>query len=172
MDKAWARLGGLGWIGKHTNLITPKAGSFYFIATLLLNLDLEPDGPVPDLCGTCTRCIDACPTDALYEPYKLDASKCISYLTIELKGAMPAEFEGKMEGWAFGCDICQDVCPWNRHATPHTEPAFSLKPELESFTNKEWKEINEEEFKRIFKDSAIKRTKYEGWKRNMRMIAS
>jgi len=167
MDKAWARLAGVGWVGKHTNLITPKAGSFYFIGSLLLHLELEPDGPIADYCGTCTRCLDACPTDALYEPYKLDATKCISYLTIELREQIPAEFAGKMEGWAFGCDICQDVCPWNRHATAHTEPAFGLLPELETFTKKEWEAITEEQFGAIFKASAIKRTKYAGWRRNL-----
>jgi epoxyqueuosine reductase len=170
MDKAWAKLAGLGWVGKHTNLITPGAGSFYFIGTLLLNIDLEPDGPIADYCGTCTRCIDACPTEAIYEPYKLDANKCISYLTIELKGEMPAEFTGKMEGWAFGCDICQDVCPWNRFATPHGEPAFTMLPEIETYAKNDWEEISEEQFKVIFKNSAIKRTKYVGWRRNLGML--
>jgi epoxyqueuosine reductase len=170
MDKAWAKLAGLGWVGKHTNLITPGAGSFYFIGTLLLNIDLEPDGPIADYCGTCTRCIDACPTEAIYEPYKLDATKCISYLTIELKGEMPAEFTGKMEGWAFGCDICQDVCPWNRFATPHAEPAFTMLPEIETYAKNDWEEISEEQFKVIFKNSAIKRSKYVGWRRNLGMF--
>lgn len=167
MDKAWARLAGLGWVGKHTNLITPGAGSFYFIGTLLLNLDLEPDGPIADFCGTCTRCLDACPTDALYEPYKIDASRCISYLTIELRDQMPAEFQGKMEGWAFGCDICQDVCPWNRFSTPHAEPAFTISEPIAGFSKKDWEELTEEQFRLLFRESPLKRAKYVGMRRNL-----
>ncbi len=167
MDKAWARLAGLGWVGKHTNLIRPGAGSFYFIGTLLLHLDLEPDGPIADFCGTCTRCIDACPTEAIYAPYKLDASRCISYLTIELKGQMPAEFQGKMEGWAFGCDICQDVCPWNRFSTPHADPALAISEPMATFTQADWEALTEEQFKVLFRDSPLKRAKYAGLRRNL-----
>ena len=170
LEKAWARKAGAGWVGKHTNLIVKGKGSYFFIGEIILDVDLVPDGPIADFCGTCTRCIDACPTEAIYEPYKLDATKCISYLTIELKGEMPAEFTGKMEGWAFGCDICQDVCPWNRFATPHAEPAFTMLPEIETYAKNDWEEISEEQFKVIFKNSAIKRSKYVGWRRNLGMF--
>lgn len=168
MDKAWAKKSGLGWLGKNTNLIHPKEGSFFFIAELILDLELNHDGPIKDYCGTCTKCIDACPTDALYEPYKIDAKKCISYLTIELKDNMlPEEFKGKMDNWMFGCDICQDVCPWNRFSKKHNEPAFNPKERLLDFTKNDWQELTQEVFSEIFKNSAVKRTKFKGLERNI-----
>lgn len=167
LDKAWAARSGLGWIGKNTNLITQKTGSFYFIAELIIDLELEYDIPVTDHCGTCTACLDACPTEAIIAPYVVDGSKCISYFTIELKENIPNEMKGSFEDWMFGCDICQDVCPWNRFSKPHSEPLFEPKPELMSFSKKDWQEITEEIFKKVFKDSAVKRTKFEGLKRNI-----
>jgi epoxyqueuosine reductase len=168
MDKAWAKKSGLGWVGKNTNLIHPKNGSFFFIAELIIDLDLEPDGPIKDYCGTCTKCIDACPTDALIEPYKIDASKCISYLTIELKDQLlPSSFKDKMEDWMFGCDICQDVCPWNRFSTPHSEHKFDPKSELMEMGKADWQELTEDIFKELFHKSAVKRTKYNGLSRNL-----
>lgn len=171
MDKAWAAKSGLGWVGKNTNLISKKVGSFFFIAELILDLELEYDLPVADHCGSCTACIDACPTEALIQPYQIDGSKCISYLTIELKDSIPSEFKGKMENWAFGCDICQTVCPWNRFATPHQEPAFSPQSELLSLTKSEWEEMTSEVFNKVFKGSAVKRTKFEGLKRNVKFLS-
>lgn len=170
MDKVWAKKSGLGWVGKNSNLINKNSGSFFFIAELILDLELIPDGPVGDYCGTCTRCIDACPTDAIVSPYVVDGSKCISYFTIELKGAIPETQKGKFENWAFGCDICQDVCPWNRFSKPNTESAFNPSAELLSMNKKEWEEITEEVFQNLFKNSAVKRTKYEGLKRNLKFI--
>ena len=170
MDKAWAAKSGLGWIGKNTNLISKKVGSFFFIAELILDLDLEYDTPVTDHCGSCTACIDACPTEALIQPYQIDGSKCISYLTIELKEAIPNEFQGKMDNWAFGCDVCQTVCPWNRFATTHQESDFEPHPELLSLTKKEWEEMNEVVFNTVFRKSAVKRTKYEGLQRNIKFL--
>lgn len=168
MDKAWAKQSGMGWMGKNTNIIHPKNGSFFFISELILDLELQEDGPMKDYCGTCTRCIDACPTEALIEPYKIDASKCISYLTIELKDAiLPNEFKGKMDNWAFGCDVCQDVCPWNRFSKPHNEPRFNPHADLLSLSSKDWKELTHEIFSDMFKLSAVKRTKFEGLKRNI-----
>ncbi|MBW7867401.1 MAG: tRNA epoxyqueuosine(34) reductase QueG [Brumimicrobium sp.] len=167
LDKAWAKRSGLGWIGKNALLITPQKGSFHFIGELIIDLPLVYDGPIKDYCGTCTRCIDACPTGAL-TPYKIEAKKCISYLTIELKDQLlPSEFKGKMENWMFGCDICQDVCPWNKFATPHQESLLTPRPKILEFTKAEWKEITEDIYKEIFKDSAVKRAKYEGLKRNI-----
>jgi epoxyqueuosine reductase len=145
-------------------------GSFFFIADLILDLDLEYDTPVTDHCGSCTACIDACPTEALIQPYQIDGSKCISYLTIELKEAIPKEFQGKMDNWAFGCDVCQTVCPWNRFATTHQEPDFEPHPELLSLTKKEWEEMNEAVFNTVFRKSAVKRTKYEGLQRNIKFL--
>jgi epoxyqueuosine reductase len=171
MDKVWAKKSGLGWIGKNSNLINKNSGSFFFIAELILDLELIPDGPVGDFCGTCTRCIDACPTDAIVSPYVVDGSKCISYFTIELKGAIPETEKGKFENWTFGCDICQDVCPWNRFSSPHKESAFNPSEELLSMNKKEWEEITEEIFQKVFKNSAVKRTKYEGLKRNLKFIS-
>tara|TARA_A100001011_G_scaffold122704_1_gene129532 strand:- start:2259 stop:3179 length:921 start_codon:yes stop_codon:yes gene_type:complete len=170
MDKAWASRSGLGWIGKNTNLITQKVGSFFFIAELITDLELEYDTPVTDHCGTCTACIDACPTEAL-TPYNIDASKCISYLTIELKDQIPNEFQNKMDDWAFGCDVCQDVCPWNRFSKSHSEPLFDPRAELLDFTKKDWEELTEVTFETIFKNSAVKRTRYEGFKRNLSFLS-
>lgn len=167
LDKAWAAKSGLGWIGKHSNLLTQQVGSFYFIAELIVDLELEYDTPVTDHCGTCTACIDACPTNAILEPYVVDGSKCISYFTIELKNEIPSEFQGKLDEWIFGCDVCQDVCPWNRFSKPHREPLFNPDPELLSFTKKDWEDITEDVFKKIFKKSAVKRTKFSGLKRNI-----
>ena len=171
MDKVWAKKSGLGWVGKHSNLIHPKKGSFFFIAELIIDLELEADGPIKDYCGTCTRCIDACPTGAIVEPYVVDGSKCISYLTIELKDeVIPSEFTGKMNDWIFGCDICQDVCPWNRFSSPHTEPLFSPNSLLLHYTKTDWKDLTDELFSNLFKNSAVKRTKKEGLMRNINFI--
>ena len=172
MDKAWAAKSGLGWIGKNTNLISKKVGSFFFMAELILDLELEHDLPATDHCGSCTACIDACPTDALLAPYQIDGSKCISYVTIELKNEIPTDFQGKMDNWAFGCDVCQTVCPWNRFATPHSEPAFNPPDELLSLSKNEWEEMTQEVFSVIFKNSAIKRTKYKGLKRNIKFLST
>ena len=167
LDKAWAAKSGLGWIGKHSNLLTQQVGSFYFIAELIVDLDLEYDSKTTDHCGTCTACIDACPTQAITEPYVVDGSKCISYFTIELKENIPTEFKGKIDDWIFGCDVCQDVCPWNRFSKAHNEPLFNPHYELLSMTKKDWEEITEDVFKKVFKKSAIKRTKFSGLKRNI-----
>ncbi len=172
LERDWAARAGNGWTGKHTLLIHPRAGSYFFLAELITDLELEPDGPIRDHCGTCTRCIDACPTDAISpEGYVLDGSKCISYLTIELREAIPEEFSGRMENWMFGCDICQEVCPWNRFATRHSEPAFQPKPELLEMTAPEWQELTQEVFSRVFQKSAAKRAKYTGLKRNIEFLA-
>lgn len=170
MDKVWAAKSGLGWVGKHTNLINREIGSFFFIGEIICDLDLRPDAPIKDYCGTCTRCVDACPTDAIVEPYVVDGSKCISYFTIELKEAIPAEVKGKFENWIFGCDICQDVCPWTRFSRPHQTPEFDLHPELAEFTNQDWEEITQEVFQEIFRRSAVKRTKLEGLRRNVGFV--
>jgi epoxyqueuosine reductase len=172
MDKAWAKKSGLGWIGKNSNLIHPKSGSFFFIAEMIIDLELEADGPIKDYCGTCTKCIDACPTDAIIEPYVVDGSKCISYLTIELKDALlPTEFKGKMDNWAFGCDICQDVCPWNRFSLLHNEPRFNPSKNLLQLSNNDWQDLSEEVFNELFKLSAVKRTKFDGLKRNIDFLS-
>jgi len=170
LDKAWAAKSGLGWVGKHTLLLTQKSGSFHFIAELIIDLELEYDTITTDHCGTCTKCIDACPTQAITEPYVVDGSKCISYFTIELKDNIPTEFKGKFEDWMFGCDICQDVCPWNRFSKPHNEPLFNPHPELLSMTRKDWEEITEDTFKKVFQKSAVKRTKFSGLKRNINFL--
>jgi epoxyqueuosine reductase len=167
MDKAWAKRSGLGWVGKHTNLINRTMGSYFFIGELILDLELEPDGPITDYCGTCTRCIDACPTDAIVGPYVVDGSKCISYFTIELKEAIPNDVRGQFDNWIFGCDICQDVCPWNRFARPHQTDAFRPHPSLETLSKSDWEEITDDVFREIFRRSAVKRTKLEGLKRNI-----
>lgn len=167
LDKAWARQSGLGWIGKNANLINKQSGSFFFVAEIICDLDLNYDSPIGDFCGTCTRCIDACPTDAIVTPYVVDGSKCISYLTIELKNNIPTEFQGKMDNWAFGCDVCQDICPWNRFSKPHSEPLFHNSNGLLDWSKKEWEEITEETFKKVFGKSAMKRTKFAGLKRNV-----
>ena len=170
LDKAWAAKSGLGWIGKNSNLLTQQVGSFYFIAELIVDLDLEYDHAVTDHCGTCMACIDACPTEAIVAPYIVDGSKCISYFTIELKENIPTEMKSKMDDWMFGCDVCQDVCPWNKFSKPHNEPLFNAHPELLSFTKKDWEEITEDTFKKVFKNSAVKRTKFEGLKRNINFL--
>lgn len=170
LDKAWAAKSGLGWIGKNSNLITQKVGSFYFIAELILDLDLEYDHAVTDHCGSCTACIDACPTQAILAPYIVDGSKCISYYTIELKENIPNDMKGKFDEWMFGCDTCQDVCPWNRFSKPHSEPLFNPNPDLLSFSKKDWNEITEETFRVVFKNSPIKRTKFDGLKRNIKFL--
>jgi len=167
LDKAWAAKSGLGWMGKNTNLISQKVGSFYFIAELIVDLELGYDSPTTDHCGSCTACIDACPTEAIVAPYVVDGSKCISYFTIELKENIPTEMKDKFDDWIFGCDVCQDVCPWNRFSKSHNEPLFQANPELLSLSKKDWEEITEDIFKNVFKNSAVKRTKLEGLKRNV-----
>lgn len=171
MERKWAEKAGLGWIGKNTLLLNKGTGSYYFLAEIICDLELEYDGPATNHCGTCTACIDACPTEAI-TPYEVNASKCISYLTIELRDAIPPQFAGKMDNWAFGCDICQEVCPWNRFAKPHQEKAFNPTPELASMTARDWHEITEEIFKKNFKNSPLKRTKFEGLQRNLRFLKS
>ncbi len=168
LDKAWAKKSGIGWIGKNSNLINKQQGSFFFLAELIIDLELEADGPVKDYCGTCTACIDACPTEAIIQPYVVDGSKCISYFTIELKEAIPTEFAAKLDNWAFGCDVCQDVCPWNRFSRPHNEPRFAPREEMLSLSKSDWLEMTEDVFKEITKRSPIKRTGLEGMKRNVR----
>ena len=170
LDKAWAQRSGLGWIGKNANLLSKQRGSFFFIAEIILDLDLEYDSPVQDHCGSCTACIDACPTGAIIQPYVVDGSKCISYFTIELKEGIPQEFKGKMDDWMFGCDVCQEVCPWNRFSKEHQEPAFQAKPELLEFSKKDWQELNEAQFTYLFGKSAVKRTKFSGLTRNIRFL--
>lgn len=170
LDKAWAKKSGLGWVGKHTNLINRDMGSFFFIAELIVDIELEPDGPIKDYCGTCTKCIDACPTDAITEPYVVDGSKCISYFTIELKDNLPNDYKGKFENWAFGCDICQDVCPWNKFSYPTKENRFKPTEKLAGMNASDWEEITQEVFSELFKKSAIKRTKFEGLKRNITFL--
>ncbi|GAB4183134.1 MAG: tRNA epoxyqueuosine(34) reductase QueG [Thermoflexibacter sp.] len=170
MDKVWAAKSGLGWIGKHTNLLNREMGSFFFVAELILDLELEVDAPTKDYCGTCTRCIDACPTEAIVSPYVVDGSRCISYFTIELKDEIPEDYKGKFENWIFGCDICQDVCPWNRFAKPHQEPQFEPSEDLAKMKKNDWKDITEEIFHNIFKKSAVHRTKLMGLKRNINFV--
>lgn len=170
LDKAWAKKSGLGWIGKNSNLITKEQGSFFFIAELIIDIELEYDGPIADYCGTCTKCIDACPTEAIVAPYIVNGSKCISYLTIELKENIPSEFKNKMDNWAFGCDVCQDVCPWNRFSKPHHEPLFSNTNGLLTYSTEQWMEITEDVFGKLFKQSAVKRTKHKGLKRNLAFL--
>jgi epoxyqueuosine reductase len=168
LDKAWARKAGMGWIGKNSNLLNKKAGSFFFLAELIIDLELEYDiAPTADHCGTCTNCIDACPTDAIVGPYVVDGSRCISYLTIELKNEIPQEFKGKMDNWMFGCDVCQDVCPWNRFSVLNTEPAFTPHPELLHLKKDDWQDITQDIFQKVFKNSAVKRTKFSGLQRNI-----
>ncbi len=171
LERDWARRSGVGWVGKHTLLLNPKVGSYFFLAELIIDLELSTDDPIRDHCGTCTRCIDACPTEAISpQGYLMDGSKCISYLTIELKEAIPAEFKGKMEGWVFGCDICQQVCPWNRFATQHAESQFEPHPDLMDMSKRDWEEITEEVFRKVFKKSAVKRSKFGGLKRNIEFL--
>ncbi|NBX26977.1 MAG: tRNA epoxyqueuosine(34) reductase QueG [Chitinophagia bacterium] len=172
LERTWANKSGLGWIGKNGNLINKQAGSFFFIATLICDLELEPDPTFKtDHCGTCTRCIDACPTDAIIDNKKIDASKCISYLTIELKDQLiPNAFEGKMDNWLFGCDVCQDVCPWNRFSKPHTEQAFKAHKEILNLSSQEWEALEESTFNTLFKHSPLKRSKWKGLQRNIQFI--
>lgn len=171
LEKAWAKKSGIGWIGKNTNLLTKRKGSYFFLAEIILDLELEFDGPVKDYCGTCTKCIDACPTNAIYAPYKLDASKCISYFTIELKDELlPADYKGKFHNWMYGCDICQQVCPINSQAAPNKEPAFSPSSELMNMSKADWQQLTEETFNNLFRHSAVKRTKYKGLTRNIRFL--
>jgi len=170
MEKAWAQQAGLGWIGKNANLINQQNGSFFFLAEIIIDIDLSYDAPVTDHCGTCTKCIDACPTEAIVAPYVVDGSKCISYFTIELKNEFPKEVKGKFDNWMFGCDICQDVCPWNKFAKPHQEKLFDPSTALLSMNKKEWEEITAETFQVLFKNSAVKRTKFEGLKRNINWL--
>jgi epoxyqueuosine reductase len=173
LDKAWAKKAGLGWIGKNTNLINQKAGSFFFLAELIVDIELKYDiAPTADHCGTCTRCIDACPTEAIVAPYIVDGSRCISYLTIELKNEIPKEFSGKMDNWMFGCDVCQDVCPWNKFSVLNTEPAFTPHTDLLNLNKKDWDEITEDVFQKVFKNSAVKRTKFGGLKRNISFLGN
>lgn len=170
LDKAWAARSGLGWVGKHSNLLTRQVGSFYFIAELILDLDLDYDTPTTDHCGSCTACIDACPTMAIVQPYVVDGSKCISYYTIELKDEIPRSLKGSFDNWVFGCDVCQDVCPWNRFSKPNSDPRFSPKPELLEFGKQDWEELTEEVFRKVFHKSAVKRTKFRGLSRNIAFV--
>ena len=174
LERSWAQRSGLGWVGKNGNLINKQSGSFFFIATLICDLELEYDDPMArDYCGSCTRCIDACPTDAILPGKVVDGSKCISYFTIELKDALiPYEMKGKFENWAFGCDTCQDVCPWNRFSSPTQEPAFSAVPQILELSTKEWQDMSEEQFKKWFRDSPLKRTKWAGIQRNLKFLQS
>jgi epoxyqueuosine reductase len=172
LERQWAQRAGLGWIGKNSLLLNRSMGSFFFLAELVIDLDATPDLPLAkDYCGTCTACMDACPTDAIVAPGVVDGSRCISYLTIELKDAIPSSFAGKMDNWVFGCDVCQDVCPWNRFSKSHQEPAFSPSSDLEALAAQDWKELTEETFKRVFSGSAVTRTKFKGIKRNLEFIA-
>ena len=173
LERSWAQRSGLGWIGKNGNLINRQGGSFYFIATLITDLDLVYDDAfAKDYCGSCTRCIDACPTDAILPGKEIDGSRCISYFTIELKEMMiPNEMKGKFDNWAFGCDTCQDVCPWNRFSKPTTDNDLSPIPEILNFTTKEWEALTEEGFKKIFKDSSLMRSKFAGMKRNLKFLS-
>ena len=171
LERAWAERAGLGWNGKHSLLIEKQKGSFFFLAELIIDLELEYDAPTKtDHCGECTRCIDACPTEAILPNNVIDSNKCISHLTIELKDSIPNQFKNDMENWMFGCDICQDVCPWNRFSKPHNEPLFAPKEELLNFNKKDWEEITEETFGKVFQKSAVKRTKYSGLKRNIAFL--
>jgi len=172
LDKAWAAKSGLGWVGKHTNLIQKQSGSFFFIAELIIDIELEYDTITTDHCGNCTACIDACPTQAIVEPYVVDGSKCISYFTIELKDNLPSSMKGKFDNWMFGCDVCQDVCPWNRFSKPHNEPLFNPNPDLLSMTKKDWEEITQDVFSKVFQKSAVKRTKFSGLTRNINFLKS
>ena len=168
LEKAWAQRSGIGWVGKNSNILSKRRGSYFFLAEIILDVELEYDSPVKDYCGTCTKCIDACPTDAIYEPYKVDGSKCISYFTIELKEeALPSEMKGKFENWMFGCDICQQVCPINSQSQKHNEPQFEPSQDLLNMKRKDWEELSEETFRKLFKGSPVKRTKFKGLKRNI-----
>ena len=170
MDKAWARRSGLGWMGKHSNLLSRKLGSYFFIGEMIIDVPLTPDGPIPDYCGSCTRCIDACPTDAIYQAYAVDANRCISYLTIEHRGDdLPEELKPQMGNWVFGCDVCQDVCPWNKFKRPTSEPRYSPRPGVTDTELREWVELDLEAFRKKFRKSPVKRAKFEGFARNVRV---
>lgn len=174
LERAWARESGLGWIGRNGNVITKHSGSFFFIATLIVDLELEYDDPfAKDFCGSCRKCIDACPTEAITGDKIVNGSKCISYYTIELKDALiPEGMAGKFNNWMFGCDICQDVCPWNRFSKPHNEQGFTPLPEVLNLSTKQWESLTEESFKKIFKDSPLKRSKWQGIQRNLKFLRS
>lgn len=170
LDKAWAAKSGLGWVGKNNNLINKGNGSFFFVAELIIDLELEYDTPTTNHCGTCTACIDACPTQAIESPYIVNGSKCISYVTIELKDEIPNQFKNQLDDWMYGCDVCQDVCPWNRFSKPHNEPLFNPNPKLINYNKDDWKDLTQEVFQEIFKKSAVKRTKFTGLMRNMSFL--
>jgi epoxyqueuosine reductase len=170
MERTWAARSGIGWQAKNSLLLNREMGSYFFLAEIICDLDLETDGPIKDYCGSCTKCMNACPTAAIPLPGLVDGSKCISYITIELKDEIPQEFAGKMNNWIFGCDICQEVCPWNRFSKAHNEPAFNPSAELKTMNHREWEELTEECFRKIFKKSAVKRTKYTGLMRNIRFV--
>ena len=170
MDRAWARKSGLGWIGKHSLLLNKGSGSFFFIGALIVDIELEPDGPTTDHCGSCTACIDACPTAAIVVPTVVDSNKCISYLTIEYKDALPTEYQDKMEDWVYGCDICQDVCPWNRFSTPHSENDFNIRDSIQNNDWETWEEITHELWEEITKGSAMRRVGFDDFKRNLGFI--
>lgn len=170
MDRAWARKSGLGWVGKHSLLLSKGSGSYFFIGALIVDIELEPDGPTTDHCGSCTACIDACPTSAIVAPTVVDSNKCISYLTIEYKGALPSEYQEKMEDWVYGCDICQDVCPWNRFSTPHSEDDFNIRDSIQNNDWEAWEEITHELWEEITKGSAMRRVGFDGFKRNLGFI--
>ena len=171
LERSWARKSGIGWVGKNANLITKQSGSFYFLAEIICDLDLSEDEPTTDHCGTCRKCIDACPTEAIVSEKIIDGSKCISYATIELKNEIPESFKNKMEDWMFGCDICQDVCPWNRFSAPHQQEKFKPNHFLKSYTKKDWQELSQELFSEIFRKSPVKRTKFAGLKRNISFLS-
>lgn len=168
MDRAWAERAGLGWVGKNAMLISRWGGSFFFLSEMVVDLELEYDSPIKDFCGTCTRCLDACPTGAIEQPGEINSNKCISYLTIEFKGEIPVSFQKKMEGWAFGCDICQDICPWNRLAK--SQSTFEAKAIVLENDKSKWLQMGEAQFNEVFEGSAIRRTKYEGFKRNLEFL--
>ena len=170
LERAWAKKSGLGWIGKNTNLINKQTGSFFFLAEIIVDLELNYDNTITDHCGSCTACIDACPTNAIYEPYKLDASRCISYYTIELKESFSSNLSSDFKDWIFGCDICQDVCPWNRFSKANDEVFFETVPEISNFNKADWIDLTEETFKKVFKESPIKRSKFKGLKRNINYV--
>lgn len=173
LDKAWAKKSGLGWVGKHSNLINQSLGSFFFIGELIIDLELEPDGPVPDHCGSCTRCIDACPTDAIFEPYAVDANRCISYLTIEHReDDISSDLQQNLDNWIFGCDVCQDVCPWNKFKQPTQEQRYQPRAGMVDSKLEAWLEIDLEAFRKQFRKNPVKRAKFEGFKRNVRMVAA
>ena len=172
LEKAWAKKSGLAWVGKNSLMLTKGKGSYFFLSELILDLDLVYDEPIKDYCANCTKCIDSCPTNAIIEPYKVDASKCISYFTIELKNEIPKEMKGKFADWIFGCDICQDVCPINSRAKEHSEKDFIVKKDLLNISKNEWLEITEETFGKLFFGTPVNRTKFKGLKRNIEFLSN